>query len=88
MKQISKLAWRNLWRNKRRTIITLASVLMAIILAIAIRSFQKGVYENMISNAVRFSTGYLQIHSKGYWEDKSINNAFTPGDDLNKVIKK
>jgi len=86
MKQITKLAWRNLWRNKRRTAITLASVLMAVILAVAIRSFQKGVYENMISNAVRFSTGYLQAHAKGYWEDKSINNAFTPDAHFDNVI--
>ncbi|MGN6601222.1 MAG: ABC transporter permease [Ginsengibacter sp.] len=87
MKQISKLAWRNLWRNKRRTMITLASVFMAVILAIAIRSFQKGVYGNMISNSVRFSTGYLQVHSKGYWDDKSINNSFVPDSSLMRGIK-
>ena len=86
MKQIWKIAWRNLWRNKRRTLITLASVLMAVILAIGIRSVQKGVYDNMISNAVRFSTGYLQVHSKGYWEDQSINNAFVPDERLNKSL--
>ncbi|HET7115515.1 MAG TPA: FtsX-like permease family protein, partial [Hanamia sp.] len=86
MKQIVKLAWRNLWRNKRRTFITLISVLMAVILAIGLRSVQKGAYENMISNAVRFSTGYLQIHTKGYWEDKSINNAFMPDENLNQLI--
>lgn len=86
MKQIWKLAWRNLWRNKRRTFITLASVLMAVLLAIGLRSVQKGAYQNMISNAVKFSTGYLQIHTKGYWEDQSINNAFTPDEKLQKII--
>jgi ABC-type lipoprotein release transport system permease subunit len=77
MKQFMTLAWRNLWRNRRRTMITLASVLMAVVLAIAIRSLQKGAYGNMISNAVRFSTGYIQVHAKGYWADQSINNSFT-----------
>ena len=86
MTQIWKIAWRNLWRNKRRTLITLASVLMAVILAIGIRSMQKGVYENMIGNAVRFSTGYLQVHSKGYWEDQSINNAFQPDENIEKLL--
>ena len=86
MKQIWKIAWRNLWRNKRRTFITLASVLMAVILAIGIRSVQKGVYANMIGNAVRFSTGYLQVHSKGYWEDQSINNAFHPDANLENLL--
>jgi len=67
--------------------ITLASVFMAVILAIAIRSFQKGVYGNMISNSVRFSTGYIQLHSKGYWDDKSINNSFVPDSSLMRGIK-
>lgn len=86
MKQLSKLAWRNLWRNRRRTLITLASVLMAVILAIAIRSFQKGVYGNMIGNAVSFSTGYIQIHAKGYWDDQSINNSFEATGRVQKAI--
>ncbi len=86
MKQVWKLAWRSLWRNKRRTMITLASVLLAVVLAIGLRSVQKGAYQNMISNAVRFSTGYLQIHTTGYWEDQSINNAFSPNANLQKII--
>lgn len=87
MHQFIKLAWRNLWRNRRRTLITLASITMAVVLAIAIRSFQKGVYGNMISNAVRFSTGYIQIHAKGYWDDQSINNSFEPDASLMNALQ-
>ncbi|MEO8111989.1 MAG: FtsX-like permease family protein [Ginsengibacter sp.] len=86
MKQVWKLAWRSLWRNKRRTLITLASVFLAVVLAIGLRSVQKGAYQNMINNAVRFSTGYMQVHTKGYWEDQSINNAFTPDQNLFEII--
>ncbi|MEO8415477.1 MAG: FtsX-like permease family protein [Ginsengibacter sp.] len=88
MQQFIKLAWRNLWRNRRRTLITLGSVLMAVVLAIAIRSFQEGVYGNMIGNAVRFSTGYIQVHAKGYWDDQSINNSFEPRVSLEQALKK
>lgn len=86
MKQVWKLARRSLWRNKRWTIITLASVFLAVVLAIGLRSVQKGAYQNMINNAVRFSTGYMQVHAKGYWEDQSINNAFAPNENLQKII--
>ena len=86
MMQLIKLAWRNLWRSRRRTLITLASVLMAVALAIAIRSLQIGVYGNMIGNAVRFSTGYIQIHAAGYYDDQSINNSFVSDDNLQSVI--
>ncbi|MBK8556447.1 MAG: ABC transporter permease [Lewinellaceae bacterium] len=86
MKQFIKLAWRNLWRNRRRTLLTLASVFMAVVLSIAIRSLQLGVYANMIGNSVRFSTGYLQIHAKGYWEDQTINNAFLANAGLDSLL--
>ncbi|MBI1222514.1 MAG: FtsX-like permease family protein [Bacteroidetes bacterium] len=86
MKQYLKLAWRNLWRNKRRTIITLTSVILAVLLAVCMRSMQKGTYANMIENAVRFSTGYIQIHAKGYWDEPSLNNSFENNDLLDSLI--
>ena len=73
---IIKIAWRNLWRNKRRTLITTASVFFAVLLALVMRSMQLGSYDNMVKNAVSFYTGYIQVHKAGYWEDKSINETF------------
>ncbi len=74
MKEYIKIAWRNLWRNKRRTILTISSVLFAVFLALLMRSMQLGTYDRMIESSVKSSTGYIQIHEKGYWEDKTINN--------------
>ncbi|WAC02481.1 ABC transporter permease [Lacinutrix neustonica] len=71
-----KLAWLNIWRNKRRTIITATSVFFAVLLAILFRSLTDGIYDNMIHNVVSYSSGYLQIHQKGYWEEQSIDNTF------------
>ncbi len=70
------LAWRNIWRNKRRSYITIASITFAVMLACAMRSVQLGSYERMIETAARFFTGYIQIHKAGYWEDKTIDNSF------------
>ncbi|MBC6491992.1 ABC transporter permease [Flavihumibacter stibioxidans] len=72
-----RMAWRNIWRNARRTWITVASIFFAVILATLMFSLLEGVYVNMIRNVVSFSTGYLQVHEKGYWEDKSIEHVFT-----------
>lgn len=80
------LAWRNVWRNKRRTIITVSSIFFAVLLALFMRSMQKGSYENMIRNSVEMYSGYIQIHRKGYWEDKSINNMLTVTDTLRSAI--
>lgn len=71
-----KLAWRNIWRNKRRSFITIASITFAVFLACVMRSMQLGSYERMIENAARFYTGYIQIHKNGYWDEKTIDNSF------------
>ena len=77
MKTILKLAWRNIWRNKRRTLITVASIMFALFFAIIMRGFQKGSYAKMKENAIESYSGYVQIHKKGYWDDKNINNVFS-----------
>lgn len=70
-----KLAWRNLWRNRRRTIISISSVAFAVLFSSVISSFQKGTWDHMIDNVVRYYTGYIQIHQKGFWDDKSLENS-------------
>ena len=79
-----KLAWRNIWRNKRRTIITIVSIVFAVILSSLMRSMQLGSYERMIDNSVRFYTGYIQIHKLGYWV---LDNAFAPPRGLQEQIE-
>ena len=77
MKTILKIAWRNVWRNKRRTLITIGSIMFALFFAIIMRGFGKGSYEKMKENAVKSYSGYIQIQKKGYWDDKNINNVFS-----------
>ena len=69
------LSWRNIWRNKRRTIIALASVFFAVVTAITTRSMQLGSYAYMIHSTAKFYNGYLQIQNKLYWEKRSLENS-------------
>jgi ABC-type lipoprotein release transport system permease subunit len=86
MKEYLIIAWRNLLRNKRRTLLTISSVLFALFLALIMRSMQLGSYSSMVESAVKSTTGYIQVHEKGYWEDKSIDNTFETGDSLQQLI--
>lgn len=81
-----KLAWRNIWRNKRRSLITIGSITFAVLLACSMRSMQLGSYDRMIETAVRFYTGYIQIHQDGYWEDQTIDNSFSYDQSLLKQV--
>lgn len=51
--------------------------MFALFFAIIMRGFGKGSYEKMKENAVKSYSGYVQIHKKGYWDDKNINNIFS-----------
>ncbi|MCF8371028.1 MAG: ABC transporter permease [Bacteroidales bacterium] len=82
-----KIAWRNLWRSKRRTLITVASIFLGVILCTLMASMQEGVYAKMIDNAVRFYSGYIQLQDTAYWDHKSINNTMAWSDPLYNKVK-
>ncbi len=83
-----KLAWRNLWRNKRRTLITVASIFIGVLLSACMTSMQEGSYTKMVDNVVQFYSGYIQVHNEEYWDNKTINNTFEYSDSLVNIIQK
>lgn len=87
MNQYAKLAWRNLWRNKRRTIITAASIFFGVILSSVMSSMQEGSYDSMVENAVNYYSGYIQVMDSDYWENKTINNSIALSSDLKQKIE-
>jgi ABC-type lipoprotein release transport system permease subunit len=82
-----KLAWRNLWRNKRRTLITSASVFFAVFLAILMRGFKHGVMVHLINSVLHSYTGYVQVHEKGYWDNKTFDYSMAADDSVFSKIK-
>lgn len=80
------LAWRNLWRNPNRSLITMASVWGAVMLAVAMSSLQKGVFDHLVSNVVSFYSGYVQVHRAGYQSEQTLENSFLLSDSTLQVV--
>ena len=80
MKEEFKIAWRNLWRNRRRTVITAASIFFAVFFAVIMRSYQLGSYDHMINNLLESFTGYIQVQHVKYQDDPLIDNSFDYND--------
>ncbi len=70
-----EMAWRNLWRNRHRTLITAASVFFAVILVLFIRSLQLGTYDHMITNTLQLNTGFVQVQGEDFRETRSLDNS-------------
>ncbi len=66
MSQMIKLAWRNMWRNWRRTIIALIAMVLGVILLLFFDGFIKGSDQAIFGNAVRLYGGNIQVHAIGY----------------------
>lgn len=73
---ILKLAWKNLWRNRSRTVITVSAIFFAVILSTAAESLSRGVFDNLVKNIVSFYTGYIQVHKAGYQDEQILDNSF------------
>lgn len=66
MTQMLKLAWRNMWRNWRRTAIALIAIVLGLILLLFFDAFIKGSDQAIFGNAVRLYGGNLQVHADGF----------------------
>ena len=72
---IFKIAWRNIYRNKKRTLITITSIFAALFLIILMRALQFGFYDNIIKTVVESYAGYVEVHAEGYWDNQSLDNS-------------
>ncbi len=72
------LAWKNLWRNRRRTLITLAALSFSLMLVQAVHNLSFGVYSAMIDSGVRAGTGHLVVYQRDYVASRDEQFAFDP----------
>ena len=72
---IFKIAWRNIYRNRKRSLITITSIFAALFLIILMRALQFGFYDNIIKTVVESYAGYVEVHADGYWDNQSLDNS-------------
>jgi ABC-type lipoprotein release transport system permease subunit len=83
-----KLAWKNMWRNRSRTIITMAAIFFAVILSVLTSSLRDGIFDNLVKNVVSFYTGYIQVHKQGYQDEQILDNSFNANAQTEQTIFK
>ena len=66
------LAWRNIWRQKHRTVLSLSSIALAAMSTVFLLSLQLGVYATMKQNVLHLIDGYAQVQPPGYSDDPDL----------------
>jgi ABC-type lipoprotein release transport system permease subunit len=86
MKKYLKLAWRNMWRNWRRTSIAMIAIVLGLLLLVFMDGLYGGYDEAVFANAVRLYGGNLQIHAPGF-RDRAHRLPLLPLDDPDQVVE-
>ena len=71
---LSRLAWRNLWRNHRRTLIMLLAITLGTWAMIFMTALMRGMVSQMVSDGISALPGHVQVHHPDYRDDPSIAN--------------
>ncbi len=85
MQKYTKMAWRNMWRNWRRTLIAAVAIILSMILLIFFQAFMDGTDQSIYGNTVRLYGGNVLIHAPGYRE-KSTRLPMLPLADTDAVL--
>ena len=77
-KIVLRLAWRNLWRNHRRTLIMIAAIVIGAWSMIFMTALMRGMVDDMIADGISVLPGHVQIHHPDYRDDPTIANVIPP----------
>ena len=83
-----ELAWRNIWRNSRRTMVIITAVLIGVWSMVFLSAFSRGMVNSMLKNGKSVLIGDIQIHHKNYREDPSIEKSMEQPDVIRTVLNR
>ena len=87
LRALTILAWRNLWRNYRRTLIMLAAIAIGVWAMIFMTALMRGMVDEMIKDSIQTFIGHVQIHHPSFRDDPSIANSISePSGELLKTL--
>ena len=84
---VMRLAWRNLWRQPKRTLLTTGAMVFSNVLLIFMISLQFGMYGLMIENGLKIFTGHLQIQAPGYIDEPKMRLTVADAMSLSSAVR-
>lgn len=82
-----QIAWRNLFRNRLRTLLTVLAVAGGLVGMLAMESMMRAMGDRMLEALVGSSGGHIQIHREGYRTDQQFTLTVRNADELLRVVR-
>src|ERR1017187_6029443 len=82
------IAWRNIWRNKTRSTVVIASVAVGLFAGMFMMAFFWGLAKQEIDSAVDIQLSHIQIHNPSFPDDKDVNYTIENGPAIINEIRK
>ena len=79
------MAWRNLWRNRRRTLLTLLSIVFGVFLAVIFTAMQDRNWADMIQLAARMGGGHVTLQHPEYLDKPTLSRAVANTGELRRL---
>jgi len=80
------IAWKNIWRNKKRSLIIIAAICFGLWGGLMSGGIMMGMGESMVNSAIERDLSHIQIHKNDYLKDKEIINFIPEGAQLIKDV--
>ncbi len=88
MKITTKIAWRNIWRNPRRTWVLVTSIAIGILGFLGTSAFSRGFLEQMVESTINLSGGHVTINARGYQDNPQVRFRITLPEQVEAVLQK
>ena len=87
MMMLIKLAWRNLWRNARRSGLAMGTIVMGVAMIVIFAATMDGIFVKLVRRAVRTQTGHIQVHRAGFHEERKLEDFLTTPKKVEDTLK-
>lgn len=82
-----KVSWRNIWRNKKRSLIIIAAVTIGVSTGIFLMAFYNGMIEQRVRMAIQNEVSHIQLHHPEFRKDYDIKYYLSNGPAILKQIQ-